>query len=566
MNLRSLSVAASVTVVVAVSPLLTSDARSQTASVSYLDQGWSPERRSEFYYTPQGSRLLPYAWMLALEEPENDQPFLNPSHLERLGYLTDGVPSALNPDGLPIGFVKDPSPASEQPWLGLTCAACHTGEVTLKGRRIRVDGAPSLADFQTFMTRLGQALDATLADPTKFMRFVGRLKDADPRRVRPELEAFAAGYRKLLAGKWTPEPYDHARLDAFGHILNAVVAEALGQPANIRIPDAPVSYPFLWTTPQQRYVQWNGVAVNPIGRNTGEVLGVFGQVDLTGPEREQFRSSVLTENLHALEQWVAQLKAPAWPERELGEIDTSKLARGRELFIEHCQGCHGGMPYRFTAAEENRAGRRLLDVQMIDQKKLGTDPKMLENFYGPSALTGVLASKLGGAAEQHAGSVLGFVIEGVVKRDFDDRGLSPTRRAEYTGFRFRPDGTPEKPWQGAPAYKAGPLAGIWATAPYLHNGSVPTLYDLLSPEGERPTVFWVGSRELDPVKVGFLSSAADLSESERARLSRFDTTRLGNSNKGHVFPDPSRASLNHNDRLALIEFIKTLDDPTMLER
>jgi hypothetical protein len=52
-------------------------------------------------------------------------------------------------------------------------------------------------------------------------------------------------------------------------------------------------------------------------------------------------------------------------------------------------------------------------------------------------------------------------------------------------------------------YKFRPLTGIWATAPYLHNGSVPTLYDLLLPPSDRPTSFYVGTREFDPVKVGF---------------------------------------------------------------
>jgi len=562
MKQRSLRAVAGLTAVGVITLPLASLLSREATSIIYLDQGWSAERRSEFYYTPQGSRLIPYSWMLALEEPDSERLFLDPSHLERLGYITEGAPSALNPDGLPIGFVKEPSQASERPWLGLTCAACHTGEVTLKGKRIRVDGGPSLADFQAFTTRLGQALDATLADPGKFERFAGRLKTTDLRTLRPELEAFAAGYRKLLAGNWTPEPYGHARLDAFGHILNAVAADALGEPANTRIPNAPVSYPFLWTTPQQRYVQWNGIAVNPIGRNTGEVLGVFGQVALSGLERERFRSSVLTANLHALEKWIAELKAPVWPESQLGQINTEKHARGRELFIEHCQNCHGGVPYRFTAAEDNIVGRRLIDVRMVDQKKIGTDPTMLQNFYGRRARTGSLAPNLGGVDEQHAGSVLGLVIQGVVKRDLDERGLSVAIQAEYAGFRFKSDGTPEDPWQGPPAYKAGPLAGIWATAPYLHNGSVPTLYDLLSPEAERPAVFWVGSRELDPLKVGFVSSATELSEADRARLFRFDTTRPGNSNKGHVFPDPSQARLDHEDREALIEFIKTLEDPT----
>src|SRR5690606_24698234 len=72
--------------------------------------------------------------------------------------------------------------------------------------------------------------------------------------------------------------------------------------------------------------------------------------------------------------------------------------------------------------------------------------------------------------------------------------------------------TTAAPYQSLLSYKARSLNGIWATAPYLHNGSVPSLYDLLLPkkrpgdpeEGEyRPDEFMVGSREFDPVKVGF---------------------------------------------------------------
>ncbi len=106
------------------------------------------------------------------------------------------------------------------------------------------------------------------------------------------------------------------------------------------------------------------------------------------------------------------------------------------------------------------------------------------------------------------------------------------------------------------AYKVRPLNGIWATPPYLHNGSVPTVYDLLSPASERPTKFYLGNREYDPVKLGYRTE-------ELANGFAFDTSLPGNSNRGHEFSDDKRdgvigPKLSPDERKALIEYIKTL--------
>ena len=131
---------------------------------------------------------------------------------------------------------------------------------------------------------------------------------------------------------------------------------------------------------------------------------------------------------------------------------------------------------------------------------------------------------------------------------------------------YDPD-TTAKPLASLNAYKARSLNGIWATAPYLHNGSVPTLYDLLLPkksdgdpeDGEyRPDRFEVGSREFDPGKVGFKSSGYE--------GSTFDTSLKGNSNAGHEYTTGKTAQLNgkilkpltKEERLDLLEYLKTL--------
>jgi hypothetical protein len=111
------------------------------------------------------------------------------------------------------------------------------------------------------------------------------------------------------------------------------------------------------------------------------------------------------------------------------------------------------------------------------------------------------------------------------------------------------------------------LNGIWATAPYLHNGSVPTLYQLLLPKREdgdpadgeyRSDAFWVGTREFDPGEVGLKYQGYD--------GFRFDTSLLGNSNAGHEYGarategsngDP-QPPLTREQRLDLVEYLKTL--------
>lgn len=537
------------------------DAGPAAERVVHLDQGWSPTRREAFYYTPQGSQLLPYAFLKALEQPGGTGLFLDPAHIAQTGFLPSEGPSELNPDGLPIGFAKDPRPGGPfGPAVGLTCAACHTNDIKVGATRIRIDGGASLGDFQMLMRRLSQALDATLADPAKLQRFAARL-NADPKAVHPALEASATEIRRLDAAGWTPHPYGRGRLDAFGHILNAVAAEALGRPANFRIPDAPVSYPFLWTTPFQRYVQWNGVAGNPIGRNLGEVLGVFGHPSIGTGVPSSFSSTALVENLKSLEDWAGDLKPPPWP-RELGKVSPSRARRGARLFAEHCAGCHGGPDYPLTPAADTIGGRQWLAVKMVDIATVKTDPRMLQNFAARTAETGILAPVFGGATVVPAGGVLLAVVGSIVENDLRNLGISGDARLAYYGWRFSPGSDkPQSGWTTPLAYKAGPLAGVWATGPFLHNGAVPTVYDLLSPPQERPQRFYVGYERYDAKKLGYVSQADKIPEAARAGLFLFDTTLPGNSNAGHAFPDPAVARLSPSDRYAIIEYLKVLEGP-----
>lgn len=116
-------------------------------------------------------------------------------------------------------------------------------------------------------------------------------------------------------------------------------------------------------------------------------------------------------------------------------------------------------------------------------------------------------------------------ITGIIIREkyYRDKHFSDAKRLCMDGF-----GALDMPQQPL-AYKARPLEGIWATPPFLHNGSVPSIYQLLSPVSERDEVFFVGRKEYDPVNLGYLT----MPESDSGFW--FDTSKSGNNNTGHEF-------------------------------
>lgn len=534
----------------------------------YLDQGWTDAERNQFYFTPQGSYLIPYTWYLALEQPDSKKQFNSAKNIEHIGYLVDDdayTPS--NPDGLPVGFAKEPV-ADGEAWLGYTCAACHTGEVHFKGKTIRVDGAPTLADFTLFNQRLIAALQATLDQPHKFERFAQRvLSNPDTTNqaaLRVKVEEQLDRMERIFQRSTPDFPYGYGRVDAFGIIMNEVFVRDLHQPLNFKAPNAPVSYPFLWGTPQLDFVQWNGSANNPFGRNVGEVLGTFGQVALTGPIAQLGTTTARARELFVLEKLVAKLAPPQWPEALLGKINSEKAARGRALYTGYrngepsCESCHAlrdaGGQYPLTPAAENFFGVQFVETQMIGLADIGTDPLMALNFAARTAFTGDLAPLLPapftGASALPAPVLLSITV-GMAANNSIARAQPPftaAERAELIGYRVKAAGLPPYAPKNLAAYKARPISGIWATAPYLHNGSVPNLYQLLLPPNERVTSFEVDSSyTFDAKAVGYVA------DHDRHSF-RLDTHLPGNSNAGHDYG----TDLTPAQRWDLIEFLKTL--------
>lgn len=536
-------------------------------NIHYLNQNWNEEERQRFYFTPQGSYLLPYEWFLALEQPDNDQSFTSPQNIERFGYLSDDKAyTPGNPDGLPIGFAKEPVNNGEA-WVGMTCAACHTGEIRYQGQTLRIDGAPSLSDFTSFEQGLIKALQVTLKQPKKFDRFANTVLSNPTQANKAALRTQVSSQLNWLTqndDRSTPtHPYGYGRVDAFGIIMNEVFGRDLQQPDNVRVPDAPVNYPFLWTTPRLDYVQWNGSANNPFARNIGEVLGVFGHVNLTGPLAELGKSTARPRELFELENLIGSLASPKWPVLALGPINNSKVAHGRVLYTTSrggepsCESCHA-LPdanglYPMTPAEENLFGVSFIETQMTDLNEIGTDPAMALNFATRNVNTGGFASllppPLTGATELPAPVFLSILLSNAISASIADTQppFSPAETAELIGYRLKAPNLPAYAPKNLFAYHARPLDGIWATAPYLHNGSVPTLYQLLLPPSKREQVFYVGSHDFDPKEVGFRSKPGP-------RAFKFDTRLPGNLNTGHYYG----TDLTNKERWDLIEFLKTL--------
>jgi len=543
--------------------------------VQFAKQNWSPDQRVWFYHTAQGTELLPYQWFLALEQPKIQAfgtvpRFADTDYLARFGFLPDSA-GPQNPDGLPVGFAKetiiDVNTGQSVEVVGLTCAACHTGQLEYKGKGVRLDGGSATLDLASFQTELGYAVAFTDKIPFRFDRFARAVlgddaSDDDKRKLRQEFEAFLnAGLAEKKAadeGKLYQAAGGFGRTDALGRIGNYVFGTELDN-ANLRVANAPANFPPLWYTSWFGWVQYNASIQQPMVRNIGEALGVRARVNLTDPAK-LYRSTVNVKNQWEMESLLAGptafagLKSPAWPEEVFGPIDQAKAQKGAELYKQLCQHCH--LPPLNSPEiqdpkywEAGLQGKSFLKLNVIPLEEIGTDPREATDWAERTAVTGVLGLGTVTAAEG-----LRVVTGKIRDMNYDAMGLSPEQRVEWNGF--RDDGVV------APlAYRARPLGGLWATPPFLHNGSVPNLYQMLVPADRRDKTFYVGSREFDPKDVGY--STAKIDGAFEFRTDQPHDPHPGNSNAGHEFSNKRGKGvigreLSDDERWAIIEYLKTL--------
>ncbi len=558
-----------------------------------LEQGWSDEERDAFWFMSQGAQIMPYNWFTWLEQPNSDAFFRNSRHMRMLGYIPTKT-SKFNPSGLPIGFAMSRATTQKEAFVGLTCAACHTNLINVKGKKLLIDGAPTLANFVLFFERTVEALDQTANDDEKYSRFARRVLGSNYSVTLAEdlkIDLIALKDKLALRQKINSLP-DHyssdftswGRLDAFTNIENAGSAQALDMPKNRNPAIAPVSYPFLWGTHQSDVVQWNGSAPNtprlvgPMVRNIGQVVGVFGGLKIEQGDngKIEYSSTVDFEGLGELEGLVSKLSAPQWTDPNAGmpALEEELMAKGKVLYQENCASCHEVVP-----AEKQFKN---YTARMVLVSEVGTDPMAAwaadhhrsatgilkgqraevlfgERFQDSTQSINIPVNGVAGIVKKHIGRVTkGVIVSEHYKPDKNwqeslDAHLASRdeilewKAAQHKMKRYK---NSEKNVEGL-KYKARPLNGIWATSPYLHNGSVPNLWELLMPEDERMPRFWVGTQAFDTQRVGFVTNRG---KNEFRVFNQEGNIRPGNSNKGHLYG----TQLSEDDRWALIEYMKSL--------
>lgn len=535
--------------------------------VIHLNQAWSQEDREWYYQFSQGATVLSYDIFLHLEVPGSQELFRSDANSERYGLITQAPNPRFNPDGLPVGLAKTviPTPrlrdGESGEFVGPTCALCHEGQLNYKGRRVRINGGVSNTfDFSAYITALDDAVQATLSESAKFDRLAARLK-ATSREARAGLrkrfESEAAKVNEYRTRVMvTPTTWGPSRMDAIAMIVNRLTAVLPGIPENWSTGTAPTKPPFLWNSGQGTWTQWRGVQQDPIFRNLTEAMGVYMSIDLRSksPAEGLFKSHAAIRELQRVENQLVRLAPPSWPEDVFGKIDRAKAKAGKALFMTHCSGCHNAWPYTWT--EPNKYGKRFVLVGLVPLTYVGTDPQQLR-LLRPFAITGQLSNHLPGPLRGKpilpTGELYYGISRSILETALAEVKMSDEERANLHGYREYP--LPRPP-EGV--YKAGPRDGIWATPPFMHNGSVPNLYEMLIPAKDRTKKFYVG-REFDPVRVGLDTSGAS---------GKFlvDTELVGNSNAGHSFEDAPRGNgvigplLTDDERWALVEYLKSIPE------
>jgi hypothetical protein len=541
-----------------------------------LDQGkdWSHSARKDFYSRDQGSQIMPLQWIAALKQA-NGQPFMADS-LDRYGYLANPDSS---PPGLPVGFTVANGKSGQV--IGMTCSACHTRQIEVQGKAYRVDGGPAIVDFQSFLSDLDKAVGKVLDDQAAFTAFAHSVLGPQPTpaqltQLRQELQAWYTPYHTLISRALPSEPWGPARLDAVSMIFNRLTGLDIGPPPSYLIPEniqpavAPVRYPFLWNAPKQDKTQWPGFADNGnnilgLSRNVGEVYGVFA---VFHPQKDKWsllgidylaNNSANFQGLDALEDLVKQIGPPKWP----WTLDQQLAAQGKAIYARAtadggCADCHGIKPGTTRFFEQKTWATPVMDV--------GTDTRqysildfqvqtgVLEGAHIP-LLTEPLKTK------DSAFNVLGLAVLGSILQHYAPLLMDAEQDAQKAGLKPLPDhlkdlkGAFHKPPAQADgpsyAYESRVMEGIWAAAPYLHNGSVPSLAELLKPAAQRVAAFKVGPA-YDVINVGL---AVEQSKFDYTLQTTDCSARdSGNSRCGHEYG----TSLPEAEKKALLEYLKSL--------
>jgi len=408
------------------------------------------------------------------------------------GYSALGVVSTPGAE-MPVGLSKA---TIGYPRVGVNCGLCHTASV-----RVAPDALPTLVPAAPAHQLAAQRYMQFLADAAADPRFTAsailgeiaknyRLSLTE--RLLYRFVVIPSTRRMLLRmgdeGSWIAAggAWGHGRADLFASIKYG----RLEQPRDGT--NAAADMLPLWNLGARRpggYF-WTGANTNltEVVRASALAAGTSTSWLDRDTRRWDETDPRETSSLRRVLNYIGSRQAPRYPL----PIDTALATAGADVFRTTCASCH--------APDGARTG------QIVPRPEIGTDDRRVASWTKPAA------------------DALNAYGEG---RDWS-----------FSGF------------TAGDGYVAVPLDGIWLRGPYLHNGSVPTLADLLEPAATRPRAFWRGYDVIDPAKVGFISEGAG---AERAG-SRFDTSAPGNSNAGHEYGTALAPDLKR----ALLEYLKTL--------
>jgi mono/diheme cytochrome c family protein len=443
------------------------------------------------YGSTGGERNMGFPYWLWQVLPE-----VCPDLLPGKGYASLGFIFEQGRD-LPVGMSKRRHLGIDRVFLN--CAVCHTATV-----RTSPNAQPMLV----------AGMPANQLDLMRFQKFVQACvndRRFTPAQVVPRIKEKAGGLG--LLDQWVVYPLGvHLMRDGVAGLLGRlrfIHQQAEWGPGRVdtfNSAKAIFGVPFE-LVPQEELV---GVSDFPAIWNQGKKHGMQLHWDGNNSRVEERNLSAAfgtgaTPKLidHAaiarIEAWIASATPPAFGKHY--PINPSLAARGQALYAQSCAACHGKSGSDFSGAHVG---------QVTPLAAIGTDRGRLDSYTLQLA--------------QNQGMLY---------------SADPARRFRH----FR------KTW----GYANAPLDGLWLRAPYLHNGSVPTLWDLLQPAALRPQIFYRGNDLYDPQRLGFV---ADQPVSRGRSLFAYDTRIAGNHNAGHEGAAYG-TTLPAADKWALIEYLKT---------
>jgi mono/diheme cytochrome c family protein len=430
-------------------------------------------------------------------------PAVCPQYLPGKGYQSLGMVYERNTDGsdrdLPIG-------TSQRRYQGIdrvfvNCAVCHTSTVrTAAGQPPTIVlGMPAatfnMKGFEEFFFRCA-------ADPKFAKEYIlpeierqgGELDLLDRYLVYPLAIAIMRDRVLALAGRfqWVFDQHEWGpgRVDTFNSAK--VIFNFPMAHLDPREFDAPADFPSLWRQRQRK--EPREMQLHWDGNNTSveerNKSAAFG-TGTTPPTIDLAR-------IARVEAWIMDVTPPAFG--QFFPIDEKLAASGAPIYQEYCAACHGASGSDFSGEYVG---------QVTPLAEIGTDRRRLDSYT---------------------------------------HTLAVNQATLYAGYPWR-----FTHFQKTHGYANLPLDGLWLRAPYLHNGSVPSLRALLEPAASRPTAFYRGNDVYDPVQVGFVS---DQAEAGGRHFFRFDTALPGNANVGHE-GKPYGTELSAAEKTALLEFLKT---------